>query len=207
MISNISNMTELVKIYPLPVIIQKDIDNNNWVSTVHIQNVTNGYIIFNAYLNKSLIPLYSIYPSRAFILPNNVTEINITRYNKDGPNKIKFVLIFYAVDEQVQTKEEVKEIIKNKKYNEQFKQEVTLEVIVEENKVTKENKIEVLTKKLEFENDNNEKINLLSHINNEYQNKIDSTLMKIEETKLQLEELKKNKESKSQKEKSKKSYL
>lgn len=196
-------MTELVKIYPNPLIIHRESPTSYFPSKIHIKNISKDYLVFNIYMTKLLLPLYKINPCCSYIAPNSELEINIKRYNKEGNKESKIILVFYPVNKAITSKEMAKEMIKNHCINDSLKQEVSLIICIDD--VIREDDNDDLDnyeKKLEIETNLEEKINLFQKVNEIIANKRDAKEREIDQLKIQWKNIQNNKLIKEEKDNS-----
>ena len=132
--------TNLVEIYPDPLILIQSSKLNYLESKLNFRNLTNEYIIFKVFNNQR--SLYSAKPSSSFIPPTETTSITIKRFKKEEnlseieQGKDKFLLIFYIINKVINSNEEAKEAFKSKLYKEDSKQEAIISIMIKESEDT-----------------------------------------------------------------------
>ena len=126
--------SNIVSIYPDPLVITQSSNSNYLESKLNLSNLTSDYVIFKIYNNQHL--LYSAKPSTSFIPPKEKLEIAIKRFKKEEDHskagKDKFLLLFYTINKVINDNEEAKEAFKSKLYNENSKQETMISIILKE---------------------------------------------------------------------------
>lgn len=128
--------TNIVEIYPDPLILIQSNNLNYLESKINVRNLTNEYIIFKIFNNQR--SLYSAKPSTSFIPPMETTSIIVKRFKKEEniseieQGKDKFLFIFYIINKVINNNEEAKEAFKSKIYKEDSKQETTISIIIKE---------------------------------------------------------------------------
>lgn len=126
--------SNIVTIYPDPLVITQSRNSNYFESKLNLSNLTYDYVIFKIYNNQHL--LYSAKPSTSFIPPKEKVEITIKRFKKEEDHskagKDKFLLLFYTINKVINDNEEAKEAFKSKLYNENSKQETMISIILKE---------------------------------------------------------------------------
>ena len=126
-----SNPSNIVSVYPDPLIISQSSSSNFLESKLNLKNLTNDYVIFKLFNNQH--SLYSAKPSTSFIPPKETAEIAIKRFKKEvdqtRQGKDKFLLIFYTINKVINDNEEAKEAYKEKLYNEESEQKTMISVL------------------------------------------------------------------------------
>jgi hypothetical protein len=171
-----------VKEFPNPLNIYKKNENEYFEASITLKNLTNNYLIFKVYINKVDANQKAVYipkPNTSFIKPFDSKKITVNRYNKsiveNNSNKDKFLIKIHAVDKVLNSDEEVKEMIKNKNYDEKKEQNIFINI-----KVNDSNPIS-----------NNDNDSMISEINN-----LNAEIFNLEISNKQLEEQLKNLEDK-----------
>jgi len=135
MVENLENI--YVKEFPNPLNIYKKNENEYFEASITLKNLTNNYLIFKVYINKLDAHQKTLYvpkPNTSFIKPFDSKKITVNRYNKsiveNNSNKDKFLIKIHAVDKVLNSDEEVKEMIKNKNYDEKKEQNIFINIKV-----------------------------------------------------------------------------
>ncbi len=74
-----------IEVFPNKILLAKSNDQNYYEAKLTLNNLTNSFVVFKVYINKSTI--YSANPSTSFIPPKEGISINIKRLEK--------VIIYY----------------------------------------------------------------------------------------------------------------
>lgn len=127
--------SNIVSVYPDPLIITQSRNSNYLESQLNLSNLTNEYIIFKIYNNQH--DLYSAKPSTSFIPPKEKAVVTIKRFKKENlssnTTNDKFLLLFYTINRVINDKEEAKEVFKSKLYNQESKQETMISILLKDN--------------------------------------------------------------------------
>lgn len=128
------NSSKIVLVFPNPLIITKNKNSSYYESKLNLTNLTNDYVIFKVYNNRH--DIYSAKPSASFIRPKETTHVLVKRFAKDDNlsslKNDKFLLNFYTINKIINDKEEVKEALKAKLYNEKSKQDTMLSIVLKD---------------------------------------------------------------------------
>jgi hypothetical protein len=126
-----SNPSNIVSVFPDPLIISQSSSSNYLESKLNLRNLTNDYVIFKLFNNQH--SLYSAKPSTSFIPPKESAEIAIKRFKKEvdqtRQGKDKFLLMFYTINKVINDNEEAKEAYKGKLFNEESEQKTMISVL------------------------------------------------------------------------------
>ena len=116
-----------VKIFPNPLIITRENENDYFQSYLTIKNLSNNIIIFKVFLSQKSMS-YTVKPILSFLNPFKQINILFTKVNHNEENNIKdkCLIRIYPINKSIETNEEAKELINNKNYNEK---EVIEEII------------------------------------------------------------------------------
>ncbi len=116
-----------VKIFPNPLIITRENENDYFQSYLTIKNLSNNIIIFKVFLSQKSMS-YTVKPILSFLNPFKQMNILFTKVNHNEENNIKdkCLIRIYPINKSIETNEEAKELINNKNYNEK---EVIEEII------------------------------------------------------------------------------
>ena len=181
-------MEKLVEIIPNQLKLSPSKNSSYVESKIKLKNLTNNYIIYKIFSNNQKI--YTVKPSKSFILPKETKDVNIKRFGKEEYSikggKEEFLLIFYTINKILNNNDEVKEAFDSKLYNSESKQENIIPVIFNDN----ENNNAIEQETIYTENNLNEiddeiqkeiKIytNLIENLKNEYK-KINDKIINLE---------------------------
>lgn len=133
--------TKMVKIYQKPLKLQMNNSNGNLEGKLSLQNLTKNYIIFKVF-NNAQKGSYSVKPSCSFIMPESTSEVLIKRHSTIFSKKEKLLFSFYAINQEVNDNNEVKNIFFSKDYEENTKQNEYVDVIFNNYKNNKESLLE-----------------------------------------------------------------
>ena len=164
MVENLGNF-KYVEEFPNPLDIYRKNENEYYEASITLKNITNNYLIFKVYINSQK-STYVPKPSASFIRPNESIKIKVNRnYNcalEENNKSIndKFLIKIHSIEKVVNSKEEAKEIIKNKIYDENKEQNLFININLKND--YKKNLIELKNQNLE----NNSNIDYDLDINN-----------------------------------------
>lgn len=193
--------------YPNPLIVQKLSDSTYQDSSIYLTNKINKYVIYKVYMNLNP-PLYSIKPSTGFIKPKESVTLTVKRFYKPTNTKTntrdKCLIVYNPVDKVITSKEEAKEMFKNKLVNEEDKKEIMVYFEVDnEIKGNSESAAPIMSFEEinQSECRNETSVEHCEEKNKQFKNEIRRIESNISELEKQLENLMKNKELKMLKEK------
>ena len=197
-----NNPSNIVSVYPDPLIISQSSSSNYLESKLNISNLTKDYVIFKIYNNQHL--LYSAKPSTSFIPPKETAEIAIKRFKKEGDQsktgKDKFLLVFYTINKVINDNEEAKEAFKSKIYNENSEQKTMISVLLKEQDFENESTLTYVDSVLEDVGDDYDKgIKAYTDSNEKLRKQSNSINEKIRDLEKTLEMIKSQKKLKSEK--------
>jgi hypothetical protein len=81
------NNKRYVDVFPNKILLSKPNENNFFEAKLTLTNLTNKFVVFKVYINKSTI--YSANPSTSFISPKETTIVNVKRLER-----VIFILIY-----------------------------------------------------------------------------------------------------------------
>ena len=180
-------MEKLVEIFPNQLRLSPSKNSTFVESKIKIKNLSDSYIIYKIFSNNKGI--YTVKPSKSFILPKETKDIHIKRFCKSeyssNAGKEAFILIIYTINKIINNNDEAKEAFDSKLYNHASKQEAVIPVIFNDN-----NNDDTVQENKYNENDLNEigdnvqkeiKIytNLIDNLKNEYK-KINDNIINLE---------------------------
>lgn len=126
--------SNLVSIFPDPLIINQFSSSNNYESNLNLTNNTNSYVVYKIKCNKN--KLYTIKPGTSFIPPKETVNVLIKRFEKEEDkskmDKDKLLLIFYTINKVINNNDEAKEAFKTNIFNEDSKQETKISIILQD---------------------------------------------------------------------------
>ena len=117
------------EIFPNPLNIYKGAAGEYCETSMTLKNLTNNYLIFKIWVN--IKDIYLVNPSSSFIKPNESKKIIINRKKNEENNSIikeKFLIKIYVSETILNSDEEVKEMLKNKKYDEKKEQKIRINI-------------------------------------------------------------------------------
>ena len=132
-------ISNLVSIFPDPLVLSKSNNSNNYESYLNLSNLTNNYVIFKIKCNQS--KLYTIKPGVGFIPPKETVNVAIKRFDKEeNLQDNKLLLKFHTINKVINDNAEAKEAYNTKLYNKDSKQEQKISIILKEKETEEENK-------------------------------------------------------------------
>lgn len=123
-----------VKIFPNPLIITREHENDYFQSYLTIKNETNNFLIFKIFLNQKSMS-YTVKPVLSFLKPftqSNILFKKVTN-NIETNLKDKCLIRVYHINKAIDSNEEAKEFIDNKNYNEKDVKEEKIYILSEGN--------------------------------------------------------------------------
>ena len=188
-----------IKLFPNPLIITRENEDDFYQSLLTIKNQSNHFIIYKIYMKQKSMD-YIINPHNSFIKPFNEQNIHFKKITKDkGINiKDKCLIRIYPINKAIISIEESQEFLKNINYNEEDRIDIPLDIIIDEN-IEFDNQDLIDENKLKEIEDIEKIIPLYQKKNNNLRIKILNIEKGIENCKNQLKTIKINKELKNQK--------
>ena len=188
-----------IKLFPNPLIITRENEDDFYQSSLIIKNQSNHFIIYKIFMKFQSMD-YIINPHISFIKPFDEQNIQFKKITKDKEINIKdkCLIRIYPINKAIISIDESKEILKNKNYNEEDKIEIPLNIIIDDN-IQFDNQELIDENKLNEINDIEKIIPLYQKKNNNLRIKILNIEKGIENFENQLKTIKINKELKSQK--------
>lgn len=114
--------------YPNKIILSKNFEKNYYESKINLTNLTNNFVVFKVFINKS--QLYSANPSTSFIPPRESKYINIKRKSDRGnedTSKDKFLIMAFPSENQVKDNQEATALVNKENIKDPNNQEIYLE--------------------------------------------------------------------------------
>ena len=188
-----------IKVFPNPLIIIRENEDDFYQSSLIIKNQSNHFIIYKILMELQSMD-YIVNPRISFVKPFDEQNIHFKKITKDKEINVKdkCLIRIYPVNKAIISIEESQQILKNKNYNEEDKIEIPLKIIIDDN-IQFDNQELFDENKLNEIDDIEKIIPLYQKTNNSLRIKILNLEKGIDNFENQLKTIKINKELKSQK--------
>ena len=188
-----------IKLFPNPLIITRENEDDFYQSLLTIKNQSNHFIIYKILMELQSMD-YIVNPRISFVKPFDEQNIHFKKITKDKEINVKdkCLIRIYPVNKAIISIEESQQILKNKNYNEEDKIEIPLKIIIDDN-IQFDNQELFDENKLNEIDDIEKIIPLYQKTNNSLRIKILNIEKGIDNFENQLKTIKINKELKSQK--------
>lgn len=121
----------LVDEFPNPLTLSRESENDYFNGIITLTNKTSNYVIFKVYFSSKSI--FSASPSMHFIQPLSSITITVKYLEKTlvkGGKPIKMLIAVHQMEKVINSKEEVKELFKQKKEGKTVNQEITVQIVL-----------------------------------------------------------------------------